>query len=114
MAISLVFSADKMSIMDNKAQDQFQQGLVGLSYSIVKGHLNHVIHCLQRRQGKRTATNLLSLVENQCKEHRGHEHPLHSKVSIVPLLYIWIHLLGLTILDESSQYWLHMRIFYVA
>lgn len=30
MAISLVFSADKMSIMDNKAQDQFQQGLVGL------------------------------------------------------------------------------------
>lgn len=80
MAISPVFSADKMSITDNKVQDQFQQGLVG-SYSIVKGHLHQVFHCLQRKWGKRPATNLLSLVENQCKEH----HPPIMGMSTIHL-----------------------------
>jgi len=47
MAISPVFSADKMRIMDNKVQDRFQQGLAGLSSSIVDGKLNQVFHHLQ-------------------------------------------------------------------
>lgn len=89
------FSADKMKIMDNKVQDQFQQGLVGLPYSTVQGYLNQVFHHLQWRQGKRPATNLLSLVENQCKEH----HP--PGVSIISALKSF-HMVIVTYLDTFT------------
>lgn len=38
----------KMNVTGNRVQDrQFQQGLIGLSYSIVKAYLYQVFHRLQ-------------------------------------------------------------------
>lgn len=70
----------KMSVTGNRVQDrQFQQGLIGLSSSIVEAYLYQVFHRLQRREG---ATDLLSQGESHCKKHR----PLITAMSTIYVL----------------------------
>lgn len=84
----------KTSVKDNKFQDQFQQGLIGLSYSIVKGHFDQVFHCLPWEEGKRTSHKSALTGEKPLSWSWAPSMPW--KVSILSLLCIWIHLLGLS------------------